>query len=163
MTGPTKTAPKAFTLSAPGGTLKYVDLTAEQATAVYSAADGYYHLNSADGAVLYMNLGENAPYISMYKMLGFTGIGGTSLNKSFYDENGEFLKKEDYTACMSSYVECIDEASGLYPLTEDLVYIVQTAGEYYGWWDSSSSNFWLETVQNLNPELGWMFAVCYVP
>ena len=156
-----KTAPKAFTLSAPSGTLKYVDLTAEQATAVYSEADGYYHLNSAEGAVLYMNLGENAPYISMYKMLGFTGIGGTSLNKSFYDENGEFVKKEDYTACMSSYVECIDEKTGLYPLTEDLIYMVQNGGEFKGWWDAENPSYMFAELEGFNPAIGWMFAVCY--
>lgn len=138
-----------------------MDLTAKEATAVYSEADGYYHLNSADGPVLYMNLGEDAPYISMYRMLGYTGFGGTSLNRSFYDENGEFVKKEDYTECMCSYVECIDEATGLYPLTEDLIYMVQNGGEYKGWWDEENPSYMFADLEGFNPAIGWMFACCY--
>lgn len=157
-----KTAPMQFTLSAPSGkTLKYVDLTASQATAVYSEADGYYHLNREDGPVLYMDLGENAPYISMYRMLGFTGFGGTSLNKSFYDENGEFVKKEDYTECMCAYVECIDEGTGLYPLTEDLIYMVQNGGEYKGWWEKDNPSYMFADLEGFNPTIGWMYACCY--
>ena len=64
---------------------------------------------------------------------------------------------------MLDYGACADPTYGVYPLNEDLRFVVQTAGEYYGWWNSASPNFWLGSVENLNPELGWMFAVCYVP
>lgn len=146
-----------------GGTPTYVDLTSA-ATAVLGS-DGYYHLNSADGPVLYMNLGPDAPYISMWNMLGFTGFGGTSLNKVFRDSNGVAVRKEDYTACMSGYVECITTGSNgkpLYPLTEDLIYMVQNGGEYKGWWDSTNGNYLFAELPNVNPATAWMFAVCYL-
>lgn len=134
--------------NASSGTPSYVDLTS--AAAAVLGADGYYHLNNADGPVLYMNLGEDAPYVSMWKMLGFTGFGGTSLNKVFRDANGVATHKEDYTACMMDYVECISPSRPYYPLTEDLVYMVQNGGEYKGWWDSSNGNYLFADLPNLN-------------
>jgi len=157
-----KTEPTAFTLSGQNGkTLKYVDMTGTEKKAVYSAADKRYHLNSESGPVLYMNLGMDAKYISMYKMLGFDTYGGTGLNKSFYDENGEFIKKEDYTECMSSYVEKMDEETGLYPLTEDLIYMVQNGGEFKGWWEEGNPSYLFGELEGFNPANGWMYAVCY--
>jgi len=161
-----KTAPKKFTISAAQGRkLTYVDLTAKTDDyKIVLGSDGYYHLNSATGPLLYMNIGPNAPYHSLYYMAGAggNGVAGTGIKATIYDENGVAVRRLDFSECMLSYGECADATYGVYPLTEDLVYIVQTAGEYYGWWDSTSSNFWLDTVTGLNPELGWMFAVCYV-
>jgi hypothetical protein len=146
-----------------GKKLKYLDLTANTGTykLVYNESDGYYHLNSETGPVLYVNLGPNAPYVSMYNMLGFTGFGGTSLNKTFHDANGKAVRREDYTACMEKYVECIDENYGVYPLNDDLVYMIQQGGDYKGWWYSEDGNYLFEELPGLNPEIGWMFAVCY--
>ncbi len=147
-----------------GKSFTYVDLTGETAdfTPVLGS-DGYYHLNSATGKLLYANLGPNAPYISMYNMLGFTGFGGTRFGRTFYNEDGSVLKKEDYTQCMSAYVECIDPTYGVYPLTEDLIYMLQNGGENQHWWDSGDENNFLfsELGDGFNEELGWMFAVCY--
>lgn len=146
-----------------GKKLKYLDLTAATDTykLVYNSADGFYHLNTADGPVLYMNLGPNAPYVSMYNMLGFTGFGGTSLNKTFHDENGKAIRREDYTACMVKYVECIDETYGVYPLNDDLIYMIQQGGDYKGWWNSENGNYLFADLPGLNPQIAWMFAVCY--
>ena len=164
------TPPKAFKIKAADGRkLKFVDLTASTDDfRIVMGEDGYYHLNSADGPLLYMNLGPNAPYISMYNMLGYTGFGGTSLTASFYDANGSVVRREDYTACMCSYVESIDPTYGVYPLTEDLVYMMQNGGGYKGWWNPESANcVFMDEEKVLDPtinlELGWMFAVCYVP
>lgn len=152
--------------AAQGRKLVYVDQSGKTSDyRIVLGSDGYYHLNSATGPKLYMNIGPNAPFHSLYHMAGAggNGVAGTGIKATIYDDNGVAVKRVDFSECMLAYGECADPTYGVYPLTEDLVYIVQTAGEYYGWWDSGSSNFWLETVQNLNPELGWMFAVCYVP
>lgn len=147
-----------------GKSFTYVDLTGKTAdfTPVLGS-DGYYHLNSATGKLLYVNLGPNAPYISMYNMLGFTGFGGTRFGCYFYDEDGTLLRKEDYTECMSAYVECIDPTYGVYPLTEDLIYMLQNGGESQGWWNAEDTNNFLFSSlgDGFNAELGWMFAVCY--
>lgn len=149
-----------------GKKLTYVDLAGKTSDyTIVKGSDGYYHLNSATGPLLYMNIGPNAPYHSLYYMAGYggNGVAGTGIKATIYDENGRAVKKWDFSECMLSYGACADPTYGVYPLTEDLVFIVQTAGAYYGWWDSTSANFWLEGADGLNPELGWMFAVCYVP
>lgn len=146
-----------------GKTLTYVDLTASsgEVCAVFNEADGFYHLNSADGPLLYVNLGSNAPYVSMYVMLGLTGVGGASLTQTFYDENGTAVRREDYTGCMQSYAANTDGKYGVYPLNDDLAYMLRQGGDRKGWWDPDNGNYLFADVQGLNQENAWMFAVCY--
>lgn len=153
-----------LTLSS-GQKLSYVNLAGK--TSDYNlvkGADGYYHLNSATGPIMYVNLGTSAPYISMYSLLGKSGFGGASLKRYFYDDDGNFIKKEDYTSCMGDYVDCIDPTYGVYPLNDDLIYMIQNGGEQYGWWDvtNKSGSFMFEDIADLNVEIAWMFACCYV-
>ncbi|MBQ7801939.1 MAG: Ig-like domain-containing protein [Oscillospiraceae bacterium] len=160
-----QTPPTAFKLTlSEGQSLTYVNIAG--ATADFTpvlGADGYYHLNSADGPILYVDLGPNAPYVSFYKMLGYEGHGGTSFGKTFRDETGAFVKKEDYTECMCRYVESIDaEGYGVYPMTEDLYYMLINGGESKGWWDSANGNYLFSGVEGLNTEIAWMFCCCYV-
>jgi hypothetical protein len=154
---------KAYTLN---GTRQftYVDLTGSTASIQpVLGSDGYYHMNSATGKILYVNLGPDAQYISMYNMLGLSGFGGTRLGRQFYDENGNLVRKEDYTACMTAYAECRDPVNNVYPLTEDLMYMLKNGGEYMGWWNKESANYlFTDLGDRFNPELGWMFAVCYL-
>ena len=141
------------------GTMTYVDLTGS--ASVVKGTDGYYHLNSADGPIVYVNLGKDARYISFYNMLGISGIGGTSFSKVFYDENGTAVKKEEYTKSMIAYTKAVDSKTGLYPLNDDLIYMIQNGGEYKGWWDSENGNYLFGEVTNLNTAIAWMFACCY--
>jgi len=157
-----KTPPKKFTLSAPSGKkLTYVDLTGS--TSEFNpvlGSDGYYHLGSASGPILYMNLGSSAPYVSLYYMCGGNGLTGTGFRYADYSDLNNIIK-EDYTNCVLEYGGCMDASTGLYPLTEDLIYVVKQGGGYLGWWDSTNPNYLFTDVSGMNPELGWMFAVCY--
>lgn len=160
-----KTTPKAFTLTLnPGQSLVHVDVTAATENyQLFLGADGYYHIGSETGPVMYVDLGPNAPYVSFYKMLGYTGHGGTSFSKTFRDESGNYIRREDYTACMCQYVECVDEEGyGVYPLTEDLYYMLRNGGEHYGWWDSTHPNYLFTETEGLNTEIAWMFCCCYI-
>lgn len=146
-----------------GGTKRftYIDLTAKDVTIVLGS-DGYYHLDSATGKRLYVNLGPNAPYISMYTMLGVSGVGGTKFGKVFRNTDGTINRKEDYTECMTAYVKCIDVTNQVYPLNEELMYMLKNGGEHMGWWDETSDQFqFADLGSDFNPDLGWMFAVCY--
>lgn len=154
---------KKFKLSSGGKKLTYVDLEST-AKVVFNSADGYYHLNSKNGPVIYVNLGANAPYISMYDMLGYSGNGGgaQNLTRYFYDEEGNFIKKEMYTDWMRPYIENRDATYDVYPLTDTLMYMLQNGGEQFGWWDSESSVYKFSDI-DLNEEIAWMFACCYIP
>ena len=74
----------------------------------------------------------------------------------FYDANGEFLKKEDYTDILRKYFENMDASAGVYPLTKDLEYIIKNG--CHGWWEKDDPDY---IFTDCNPEIGWMFALCY--
>ena len=121
--------------------------------------DGYYHVNSVNGPVLYMNLKTGTPY-SLYEALN-----SSSFYKIVCDQDGKALYKENYRMLIEQYWTNSD--GGLYPVTEDLRYIVENGGEGKGWWDKANPNsdYWYSPEtgygKNLNPELAWMFSCCY--
>lgn len=153
--------PAPFTLKLEAGKeLTYVDIkgTTADNQVVYNEADGYYHFGAADGPVVYMHLGKKAPYVSLQTVIQGDGpMGGAPIREYFFDNNGNFIKKEDYTEILTKYFENMDQDLGVYPLTEDLVYIIQNGCN--GWWDAESPDYIFE---GCNPEIGWMFALCYV-
>ena len=143
-----------------GQSLTYVDIDAkaDAYTVVYNEADGYYHLGTADGPVMYVNLGKSAPHASLQAIIGGDGhAGGAPIRKYFFDEDGKFLRKEDYTKILSQYFENMDDEYDVYPLTEDLKYIIQNGCS--GWWEADSPNY---IFVGCTEELGWLFACCYI-
>lgn len=153
--------PTSFTLPA-GTTLTNVDVTgsSDYYKIVMNENDGFYHVGSADGPVLYMNLGADAPYVSMYNLLGMSGFGGTRFGYYFFDENGEFLYKESYNDGMIMYVQ--KASSGVYPVTPDLAYMMQMGGAEKGWWDENNPNYLFGDLSApINTEIAWMFCCCF--
>ena len=154
---------KPYTLPAGTNTMDF-DLTAD--TGKYElvlGSDGYYHLNSEDGALVLVYLTQDPRYLPCFKNI----LDRSGVNKYFYDADGTFLKKETYDQCLLSYIECADEDSGLYPLTEDLKYIIQQRGDYSGWWDITGPNYlFVDENQvpqtDINSEIAWLFMCCYV-
>ncbi len=129
---------------------------------VFNEEDGYYHLNSADGPLVYVYLAEDPDYLPCFKNI----LDRSGVSKYFFDENDEFVKKESYSECLLEYIEYADEKSGVYPLTKDLEYIIKQRGEYVGWWDSTSPNFIFSdatgtSIDGLNTEIAWLFMCCY--
>ena len=123
---------------------------------------GFYHLDSADGPLVLVRLGGSKYLDSFQTILDHSGV-----TKYFYDENGEFVKKESYSECLLEYIEYIDEDSGMYPLTEDLKYIIQMRGDHYGWFDPQSPGYIFldennNQVMGLNHEITWLFMCCYI-
>lgn len=165
-----KKAPSAFTLSGAVPTAA-VDLT-QNHTVVYNETDGYYHLDSATGPVLYVQLKENifvsnvVNQVNFAQMLGVGSVTGGSAFKGYVYEGNTAVAKEDYTTAMITFINCAD-ASGVYPLTEDLMYMIDNGGAYKGWWDADGMGY-LFVDSNGNPvpgiisENGWMFALRYV-
>lgn len=154
-----------FTLTG-SGKLTYVNLTKE--VTIEKKSDGFYYMN---GKKLYMNLSNGAPNLTISNMLGIiydpTAGGwanssmGTGMKGLIYD--GDLvIGIEDFTECMSNYVRASDPVSGLYPLNDDLIYMVKNCGAYMGWWNSSSPNYLFSSIPGLNAETAWMFAVCTV-
>ena len=152
---------KPFSLElAAGESLTYVNIEGETDDYVFvkSEVDGYYHLGTADGPIIYVHLGEGAPYVSLQTVIMGDGFaGGAPIRKYFFDENDNFVKKEDYTDILTTYFENMDQDLYIYPLNDDIIYIIQNGCE--GWWTESSPDY---IFDDCNSEIGWMFACCYV-
>ena len=154
----------AYTLPA-GAVLGEFDLTA--ATSAYQLVlnekDGFYHLNSADGPLVLVRLGKSSKYLdSFQKILESSGV-----TKYFFDENDQFVKKESYSDCLLEYIANMDADHGVYPLTEDLKYIIQQRGDYSGWWDPDASLYLFKDVNGdripgINADIAWLFMCCYI-
>lgn len=152
----------AYTLPA-GTTLGEFDLTAENYELMFNADDGFYHLGSVDGPLVLVRLGKNSVYLDSYKTI----VEHTGVKCYFFDENGEFLKKEDYTECVMKYLEYMDADNGVYPLTEDLMYIIKNHGNHSEWWDINGVNYLFvdqdgNPVPGINSEIAWLFMCCYI-
>lgn len=153
-------APSAFELPA-GTKLNDFDFTKDY-TLVYNETDGFYHLNSADGPLVYMRLTKDSEYMDSYRTI----LEHTGVTKYFYDEEGNFQKKETYSQCLTEYIACVDTASGVYPLTEDLKYIVQQHGDYLGWWNPESLAYLFVDMDgnpepDINLDIAWLLMCCY--
>ena len=143
------------------------DLTAaSDAYNLVLGSDNYYHLNSADGPLVLFRLGKNSggsKYLADFETI----LEHSGINKYFFDDNGEFVKKETYDQCLLEYFKVMDADSGLYPLTEDLKYIVQMRGEHVGWFDADNMSYLFvdqnrDIVPGINSDLAWLLFCCYI-
>lgn len=143
------------------------DLTASTDTyTLVLGSDNYYHLNTADGPLVLMRLGEKSggsKYLSDFQTI----LNHSGVSKYFFDDNGEFVKKEDYSQCLMEYFNYMDEDTGLYPLTEDLKYIIQMRGDHSGWFTPDGALYLFvdqngNKVPGINSEIAWLFMCCYI-
>ena len=165
---------KQYTLPE-GATLLDFDLTADAYNLVFNENDGFYHLNSADGPLVLAKLGVDNKYIPCYK----TMMTKTGVQKYFFDENGKCIRREDYYDCLAQYIGrtdpnnnvqyegVMDQVNGVYPLTKDLKYIIQSHGEHSGWWklDSNTSIFRDDDgnpIPGINAEIAWLVMCVYI-
>ncbi len=155
-----ETAPTQYQL--PEGTeLKEFDFT-KNYTLVYNESDGFYHLDTANGPLVLMRLTEDSEYMVSYKTI----LDHTGVTKYFYNEDGSFDKKEKYSDCLFEYIACADAATGVYPLTKDLAYIVQQHGGYQGWWKPDSMAYLFVDMDgnpepDINHDIAWLLMCCY--
>ena len=163
----------------PSGTLKYVPIEINYSTmsgmkeiqVVYNENDGYYHLETADGPVLYVRITQSTKYLDALKGI----VSLTNIGKYFYDDDGKLVKKESYVDAIyidktlqpnntnKYYSAVADKKYGVVPLNSELIYILKNVGED-DWYDISSPDYIFDNnllkVQVL-PQNAWLFAVVY--
>ena len=108
--------------------------------------DGYYHLNSADGYILYANLSDTL--MSLYTVSQTGQLKGAIRN-----EDGKVTAIIDYNIAFGEYYECADPETLLYPLTDDLIEMFKEVGDNMGWYGEEG---WVGGKY----DDAWMFA-CY--
>ena len=134
------------------GTKTYLDMSTRQK--LFKGEDGLYHLGSADGPVVYMDLKGTRYGISVSAV-----VGNSAMVRYEFDENGKPIKRIDYTNCMLSYVNNADATYGVYPLTDDLMTIMQNHGNHAGWYNPDNATYLFDSDPVLDGQ-GWMFLLC---
>lgn len=137
--------PAPFVFNGNADALEYVDTFDGICDSAVLGADGYYHLNTADGPILFANIAD--PIMSLASANDYGQL------KELIYENGEVVMILDFTMAMIDYIECMDENSGLYPLTADLIAVFSQAGTSLGWYGADG---WIGGEDGDE----WMFA-CY--
>lgn len=152
--------------------IKHVSETGNY-TVVYNEDDGFYHFDTKNGPVVYVDL--NFGKLSFKKMINPGGNTGTAFRWYEVDpETGLCVRKEEYTDIMTQYILNAsvigdgEDAPYLYPLTKDLQHMLEVGGQR--WWDISYNNgaeyIYKDSEGNnrtdvtLNP--GWLFACCQI-
>lgn len=164
---------KPWTLPA-GKRISKFDITAPVPyRLVLDEATGFYHLNSVTGPLVVVFLGQNAAKHMQYLSPYDTILKNSGVSAYFQNEDGTYNRREDYSDCLMDYIGvwdennskytggCIDRNSGLYPLTEDLKYIIQQHGKYSGWWDASGERYIFNGI-TVNEENAWLFMCGYL-
>ncbi len=149
----------------PTGTYTAVDLTDLSLKAVYNESDGYYHLGSATGPLLFIDLTSNSQYVSSIQTI----CGNQGMNTYIYDETGTVIEKRSYNELFLQY-GMPDDASATVDapirvaLTPKLAEAIQVFGEKNGWWKpNSDSNIFTKVLLGMpyNQEYAWLLFCGY--
>lgn len=147
------------------GTYTNVDLGNLSLKAVYNEEDGYYHLNSVDGPILFIDLTSDAQFVaSIQTICGYQRMGAY-----IYDVNGNIVEKRSYNELFHQYgmptdAETSVESAVRVPLTEKLAEAIKCFGEKNGWWEpNSDSNIFTSVMLGApyNQEFAWLLYCGY--
>lgn len=133
------------------GVLTDLDVTNPTLTVVLGE-DGYYHLDTADGPVVFIRLSSANPYMADFKTICDT----TRICAYLYHDDGSFDRRESYNEMILEYLTVANE-DGVVPLNEQLACMVKTAGDYMGWWNFSDDlDIFGDKI--VDPAVAWLFA-----
>ena len=151
---PTVTVDPDFEM--PEGDVISIDIT-EEHTAVLGT-DGFYHLDSADGPILYVNL--NTDVFNLATLLD-AGAPITMRGEKYQGEDGN-MYCYDYMNMMAygAYYN-FAQTGDYYPLNADLMAFFQDYGAAQGWYMPGLSSIDAINDGTADAESAWMyFAVC---
>ncbi len=141
--------PEDFVYNGDTSNFDYVETFDDIVDSAVLGDDGYYHLNSADGPVLFVCLNDD-----IMSLVDANSYG--QLTYVEYDEDGNVVSKTNYAAAFDAYAACAytdDARYSYYPLTVDLMVMFQNVGANNGWYGENG-------FVGGDLEDAWMFA-CY--
>lgn len=130
--------------------LVYVETFDDEVNQAVLGADGFYHLDSANGPILYVDLDDVVGGLDLYEAMTYG-----QLREVIYLENGEVDQKIDYNEAFGQYYAAADADTKLYPLTDDLITIYTRMGEANNWYGEDG---WIGG----NEADAWMYACYYI-
>ena len=150
------------------GTYTTVDLTDLSLKAVYNEADGFYHLGTADGPIIFIDLTSDSQYVASIQTI----CALQRMGEYLYDINGNLVEKRSYNELFRQYGLFTETADGdtpvdgpvRVPLTQKLVEAIQSFGEKNGWWDfNNDSNIFKLAYPTTayNKEYAWLLYCGY--
>lgn len=145
--------------SKPTGEFTPIDLSDLTLSAVYNTADGYYHLNDANGPILYIDLTTATNYITSVQVI----CANQRMGAYIYDSNGKIAEKRSYNELFMQYgmpsdATPVDKAIRV-PLTEKLAEAIKAFGNNNSWWkEGSESNIFtpIHKTEPYNSEYAWL-------
>jgi len=142
-----------------------IDLTDLSITAVYNESDGYYHLGSEDGAIIFIDLTSHSQYVSSIQTI----CGHQRMGAYIYDANGNVVEKRSYNELFIQYgmpdnADTPVDPPIRVPLTEKLAEAIQSFGDKNGWWKpDSETNIFTPVLLGApyNQEYAWLLFCGY--
>ena len=123
------------------GTYTTIDLTDLSLKAVYNETDGYYHLGTANGPIIFIDLTSDSKFVSSIQTI----CGNQRIGEYIYDINGNLVEKRSYNELFIQYG--MPDTAGTpvdapirVPLTQKLAEAIQTFGDKNGWWDPTAES-----------------------
>ena len=147
------------------GTYTAIDLTDLTVKAVYNEADGYYHLGSADGPIIFIDLTANTQFVSSIQTICLNQRMGAYI----YDLNGKVVEKRSYNELFVQYgmadtAETAKSDPIRIPLTKKLAEAIQSFGDKNSWWNpTSDANIFTPVLLGTpyNQEYAWLLFCGY--
>jgi len=145
-----------------GATLTDIDIT-DMTLSVTLGEDGYYY--TSDGKLVVLRLGTASAYLDPIALIAghMDENVGTTFGGYIYDEDGNYVRKDNFNSLIGTYYENSDAANGVYPLTEELANAIMVHGNHNGWFESDGLMYLFgEVTAPVNSEISWLFACCTV-
>ncbi len=144
------------------------DVTDSSLSVVFNENDGFYHLNTVDGPIIFVRINNaliksSTEEETIYAYLpSFITMSETDrLCKYFYDADGNVVLKESYNDLFYGY-EALCGTNGMYPLNEQLATVIKNIGEHKGWFDLDGAlHIFGENAGSVVKENAWLFACTY--
>lgn len=161
-----ETVAAQLALPKPQGTYTALDLYDLTLSAHYNEKDGYYHLGSADGDLIYIDLTSNSRYINAIQTI----CANQRMGVYVYDDFGGLLEKRSFNELFIQYGMPTDTTPVndpiRVPLTERLAEAIRSYGEKVGWWkEGAAQNLFTTSLPAAayNAEYAWLlFCGVYV-
>ncbi len=144
--------PAQFTM--PEGNLIKIDINKEHTLVL--DANGIFHLDCADGPVVYVDLTSEA-----IDLKNAYGAYGANVLRLIYTNDAGDQFAWDMINSMRAYAEAMD-SEGYYPLTEDLEIFFKYYGEAQKWYEAEFSPFTDIASGAFVPESAWLATAYYM-
>ncbi len=136
-----------------------VDITDPMLNVVYSEADGYYHLGTVDGPVIYVKISAAGnTHVPGLILPSFVTICETDRMVCYvYDDNGTLVRKESYNTLIEAYAAACG-SKGVIPMDKTIADAIKNTGDHRDWW---SGMIFGDDADSVVTENAWLFACCY--